>query len=173
MDWDEEALFTIGSTNSSDTLARNRNRTSIHCEKKSMKDLKLPHETAIHCHLRSIQQPRVRMQWQLMQSMRPSWFKWRYQTEARAKRRHARRHAGFIDYNRTSPNQDVWPQASISAFLHTLRERTTSWYTRVDWLGEAHILNEIGRVISNMVATDAFPPQRFIFRNVPGQSLIV
>jgi hypothetical protein len=170
VDWDQEALFTIGSTNSSDTLARKHNPI---CKKKSMKDPKLPHETAIHCHLRSIQQPRVRMQWQLMQSMRPSWSQWRYQTEARAKRRHARRHTGFIDYNQTSPNQDVWPQASIPAFLHILRERTIPWCIPVDWLGEAHILNEIGRLISNMVATVAFPPQRFVFWNVPEYLLIV
>jgi hypothetical protein len=127
-----------------------------------MKGQEIPHKTAIHCHLRSIQQPRVRMQWQLMQSMRPSWFKWRYQTEARAKRRHARRHAGFIDYNQPSPNHDVWPQTCISAFLHTRIRGSLPCSTRVGWLGEAHILNEIGRLISNMVATDAFPPQRFI-----------
>ena len=173
MDWEEEPLFTLGSTDSSDILTRNRNPTSIHCEKTPMKEQKIPHKTAIHCHLRSIQQPRVRMQWQLMQSMRPSWFKWRYQTEARAKRRHALRHAGFIDYNQNSPNQDAWTQTCISAFLHTLRDRTITWCTPVDWLGEAHTLNEIGRVITSVVATDAFPSQRFIFWNVPRYLLIV
>jgi hypothetical protein len=126
----------------------------------------LQQEARIHCHMRSIQQPRARMQWQFMQSMRPSWFKWRRQTEMRSKRCPSRRNFGLPDCNQKSLNSDIWPQNAMSTFLRPLRVVTDDYSPAVVFLSETHTASETGRLIMDVVATDAFPSQRYAFFHV-------
>jgi hypothetical protein len=123
-------------------------------------------EARIHSHMRSIQQPRARMQWQFMQSMWPSWFKWRRQTEIQSTRCSSRRNFGFPDCNQSSLNRDIWPQTAMSAFLRPLRVVTDEYSPAVVFLSEAHTASETGRLIMDVVATDAFPSQRYVFFHV-------
>jgi hypothetical protein len=123
-------------------------------------------EARIQCHMRSIHQPRARMQWQFMEAMRPSWFKWRHQTETRPKRCPSRRNFGLLDCNQSSLNSDIWPQTAMSAFLRPLRAETHEYSPAVVFLSETHTASETGRLIMDVVATDEFPSQRCAFLHV-------
>jgi hypothetical protein len=126
----------------------------------------LRQEVRIHCQMRSIQQSRARMQWQFMQSMQPSWFKWRRQTETRSKRCSSRRNFGLPDCNQSSLNSDIWPQTAMSTFLRPFRAQMNEYSPAVVVLSETHTASETGHLIMNVVATDAFPSQRYAFLRV-------
>ncbi|KIM30434.1 hypothetical protein M408DRAFT_285603 [Serendipita vermifera MAFF 305830] len=99
--------------------------------------------------MRSILQPRTRLQWQLMHSMPPAWIPWSHQKEG-----------SFQDFNQKSRNKDLWPQTAMSAFLHPFRSKRRKSHLQEHWSEELPQQDDIGRLIVNIVATDDFPPQR-------------
>jgi hypothetical protein len=51
----------------------------------------------------------------------------------------------------------------MSAFLRPLRVQTDGYFPTVLFLSETHTASETGRLIMDVVATDAFPSQRYVF----------
>jgi hypothetical protein len=88
--------------------------------------------------------------------MHPRKFRWRHQTDKRARRRDINRHAGYLDCNQASHNQDIWPQTALTAFLGTQTGEFYDDYTVFELPGSS-----TGRLIIDLVATDAFPSQRY------------
>jgi hypothetical protein len=100
----------------------------------------------------------------LLNSMDPEVFRWNPQTKDGANRRESRRHAGLVDRNQGSLNQDLWPQSAISAFLLPQNELPPSIHPDAAYcayLSEMDRAVDVGRLLTNVVATDAFPSERY------------
>lgn len=164
MDWDHEPLLVLATSNSSDAIKKPL--PFLHDEKLEIYKLysqKPRQETAIRCRPRFIHHSRARRQWDLLYSMIPKHSIWRHQTAARAKQRVAYRRAGFLDQNQWSSNHDLWPQSAISNYLPIYCPRrdlySPDFPLRMARLSESLGVTDIGRIITNMVAADAFPCQ--------------
>jgi hypothetical protein len=93
VDWEQVPLELATSDSSDNRPQVNRNDVSgVRPGDSADHNHEVWRKTVSHCQPRSIQQPRTRIQWELLGSMLPSGSKWRPQTTARAKRRDARRH---------------------------------------------------------------------------------
>jgi hypothetical protein len=121
-------------------------------------------EASINCTMKTLCDPRNRGMLVLLNSMDPEVFRWNPQTKDGADRRESRRHAGLVDRNQASLNQDLWPQNAISAFLLPQNELPSvhSDATYSTYLSEADRAVDVGRLLSNIVATDAFPSERYV-----------
>jgi hypothetical protein len=76
-------------------------------------------------------------------------------------RRAAERRAGRFVFNQVSLNKDIWPQVAGSELLHLpvhiLRE--DSYLYPLSFANETLLEHRFGRLVANIVATDAFPLQ--------------
>lgn len=104
---------------------------------------------------------RYRLYWDFLTGLPPAGFCWRHQDPQAAIRRAAERHAGSFDFNQVSLNKDIWPQVAGSELLHLpvhiLRE--DSYLYPLSFANETLLEHRFGRLVTNIVATDAFPLQ--------------
>lgn len=129
------------------------------------RNLKESESFSIGCTARDFHHVRLRRQWEMMTCMHSKMFGWTYQTKEQAHRRDNLKHAGRTDYNQHSPNQDIWPQTSISALLKLwefVRNEESIEQESKPWFDELSSGWKLGRLIANIVSTDLFPAQRSV-----------
>jgi hypothetical protein len=118
-------------------------------------------EHPLKCNQHKTRDSRYRLYWDFLIDLPPAGEGWRHQTPEAAKRRDAVRHTGRFDFNQTSINTDIWPQAAGSPILrlpkHELQEDSPLF--PLAFKNEASLNHRFGRLIANVVSTDAFPSQ--------------
>jgi hypothetical protein len=114
-------------------------------------------EHPLKCHPHETRDSRYRLYWDFLTALPYAGLGWRHQTSEAAKRRDVVRHTGRFDFNQTSMNKDIWPQVAGSEILHLpkheLREDSPLF------ANEAGLNHCFGRLIANVISTDAFPSQ--------------
>jgi hypothetical protein len=104
---------------------------------------------------------RHRLYWDFVTTLPCAGTGWKHLTSEVAKRRDAMRHTGRFDFNQTSVNKDIWPQVAGSPVLllprHELEEDSPLY--PLLFANEASLNYRFGRLIANVVSTDAFPSQ--------------
>jgi hypothetical protein len=116
-------------------------------------------EYPLKCHPQNTRDSRYRLYWDFLTALPSAGLGWRHQSSEAAKRRDTVRHTGRFDFNQTSMNKDIWPQVAGSEILHLpehkLREDSPLY--SLLFVNEAGLNHRFGRLISNVVSTDAFP----------------
>lgn len=155
VDWDQKHIFRQALTDSSESKhEKNYGRVPLSDGDDYDSDVSL--EATFDVRATNIQEARKRCQVELLEIMDPVGFpNWRYQTEEGARRRNAMRHSGYFDYNQTSKNRDIWPQTSMAAFLSPTQPPPS-----LRMITELCSADNVGRLIGNIMATDAFPSQQ-------------
>jgi hypothetical protein len=118
-------------------------------------------EHLLKCNADKTRDSRHRLYWDFLTALPCAGTGWRHQASEAAKRRDAVRHTGRFDFNQTSVNKDIWPQVAGSPvlLLPAHKSRQDSQLHPLAFANEASLNHYFGRMISNVVSTDAFPSQ--------------
>jgi hypothetical protein len=118
-------------------------------------------EYSLRCHPQKTRQSRYRLYWDFLTALPLAGFGWKHQTPEALKRRDTVCHTGNFDFNQISMNKDIWPQVAGSEILHLpeyMLQKDSPSYPLL-FANEASLNYRFGRLIANVISTDAFPPQ--------------